>query len=156
MRSCLFLGFAAVLLATIGCESVDTVPTRVRERFEPPRPQVRTFEVNSRAVFGAAVVAFRRIDFRVVRSGAAQGTISALSRIQPGGSFGTGRQYAMDVHVRAVEPDRTEVSVLLREQEESTSFAGATDLPVREHGLYGSYFDAIARELASVPAGPRK
>jgi hypothetical protein len=157
MRSCFFLGCLAVLLATAGCESMDTVPTRVRERFEAPQPQVRTYEVNARTVFNAAVVAARRIDFRVLRSGAAQGTITAISRIQPGGSFGTGRQYAIDVHVRAVEPDRTEVAVVLREQEESTSFAGATDIPVREHGLYGSYFDAIARELASVaPAASRK
>lgn len=149
MRSCFLLGFAAVVLATAGCDSLDSVPTRVRERFEAPQPQVRTYEANSRTVFDAAVAAVRRIDFRVLRSGAAQGTIHAISRIQPGDSFGTGRQYSLDVRIREIDPDRTEVSVVLREQEESTSFAGATDLPVREHGLYGSYYEAIARELAA-------
>lgn len=148
MRLRLIVGLLFALAGLTGCESFHDVPTRVRQRFEPAQPQVRNYEAAPRAVFDAAQRAMKRIDFRVVRAGAAQGTLSSISRIQPGGSFGTGRQYAMEVKLRELEPKLTEVAVVLREQEESNSFAGATDIALRDHGLYTSFFEAVAQELA--------
>lgn len=155
MRSLLVAACLTVLLGFTGCESAD-MPSRVRERFQAPQPQVRTYEMGQREVFDATVAALKQMDFKVVRARAAQGTVQALSRIQPGDAFGTGRQYAFEVEVHSVEPNRTQVSVVLREQEESASFAGATDIPVRTHGLYDSLFsriaDVLSRRVSAPPA----
>jgi len=77
----------------------------------------------------------------------AQGIINAHSRLQPAGTFGKAHQYTMEVRLQSLDPGKTDVSVVLREQEESTSFAGATDLVLREHALYQSFFAAVERAL---------
>ncbi len=143
------LGVCTLVLA--GC---DSVPAHVRQRFAAPEPQVRTYESAERAVFDAAQVALRRMDFQVSRAGAAQGIINAISRIQPGATFGTGRQYTFEIRLRESEPQRTQVSVVLREQEESTSFAGATDIPLRQHALYDSFFSGVTQVLTERAKAP--
>jgi hypothetical protein len=144
-----FVLLAAVLgLGLAGCDSVDSLPGRVMERFEAPPPKVRVYAGEQRAVFEAAVGATKNIGFIVSRSGAAQGLIKAHSPLHPGNGFGVAKQYSFEIHVDSYEPGKTEVSVLLHVQEESESFAGATDIPVREHGLYESYFAALDGLLA--------
>ena len=132
-----------------GCESGDAMPTRLSERFQPAQPKVQVFEADQPAVFAATLDAMRQLDFQVSRSGMAQGIVNAHSRLQPAGTFGKAHQYSMEVRLKSLEPGKTDVSVLLREQEESTSFAGATDLVVREHALYQSFFAALERALTS-------
>jgi hypothetical protein len=147
------VSFLSVLLAVssmvfTGCESGgDAMPARMRERFQPPQPKVQVFEAERPAVFAAAIDAMRQLDFQVSRSRMAQGIINAHSRLQAAGSFGKARQYTMEVRLHSYEPGKTDVSVILREQEESASFAGATDLVLREHALYGSFFAALERSL---------
>ena len=147
----LFSNVLVALLSLIfsGCDSGDAMPTRLGERFQPAQPKVQVFEADRPAVFAAALDAMQELDFQVSRSGMAQGIINAHSRLQATGTFGKAHQYSMEVKLQSLEPGKTDVSVVLREQEESASFAGATDLVVREHALYQSFFAALERSLKS-------
>ena len=142
----LFMLVGGALLSS-GCESSDTMSTRVRERFHAPEPKVQVFEAERAEVFDAARAAMRRLDFQISRAGFAQGILSAHSRLHASDAFGKARQFAMDVRFHSYEPGKTEVAVVVREQEESASFAGATDLVLREHALYGSFFAALQAAL---------
>ena len=148
MRRCSILALLAVLVSVLAaCESGSVMSARMRERFQPAQPTVQVFEAERPAVFDAVLDAMRQLNFHVSRSGMAQGIVNAHSRLQAGDSFGKARQYTMEVRLHSFETGKTEVAVVLREQEESASFAGATDLVLREHGLYGSFFTAVKRAL---------
>ena len=134
-----------------GC---DSMPEGVRQRFASPEPHIRVFQAAEPAVFEAAQRAVRDIGFRTTHSGQAQGVINAISEIQPANALGEARQYALEARLHAYEPGRTEVSIVFREQQESSSFSGATDIPLRQHGLYDSYFNAIDATLGPKPAAP--
>ncbi|HTO04872.1 MAG TPA: hypothetical protein VL069_14265 [Opitutus sp.] len=142
----------ALLLA--GCESSGSMTTRVRDRFHAPEPKVQVFEAEREEVFEAARAAMRRLDFQISKAGVAQGILNAHSRLHASDSFGKARQFVMEVRFHSYEPGKTEVAVVLREQEESASFAGATDLVLREHALYGSFFAALEEALQQKTANP--
>ncbi|ACB76140.1 hypothetical protein [Opitutus terrae] len=147
MRTFLTLSCCVAVLVVAGCDSVSSFPSRVQERFEAPQPQLRLYSAEQKPVFEAAQRAMKRIDFVVSRAGAATGIIKAHSPLRSTTSFGKARQYAFEVHVQTMGPGETQVSAVLREQEESESFAGATDIPLRQHGLYDSFFAALGQEL---------
>ncbi|HWL16229.1 MAG TPA: hypothetical protein VNR00_11530 [Opitutus sp.] len=143
-----------VVLSSLGLSGCENVPTRVRERFEAPQPQLRIYQAEQRAVFDAALRASKRIGFTVSRSGAAQGVIKAHSALRPGDAFGKARQNSIDVKIETLDPGLTQVAVVLREQEESESFAGATDLPLRQHALYAGFFGGLDAELGQTGIDP--
>ena len=144
LASLLLVG-GALLLA--GCESSGSMSTRMRDRFQAPEPKVQVFEAGREEVFEAARAAMRRLDFQISKAGVAQGILNAHSRLHASDSFGKARQFGMEVRFHSYEPGKTEVAVVLREQEESASFAGATNLVLREHALYGSFFSALEEAL---------
>jgi hypothetical protein len=150
----LFILLAAISLTLSGCDSVDAASHRMRERFDAPQPKTRIFEADNRAVFEAARVAVKRLDFQVSKAAFAQGIIKGHSSLRSSDTFGKARQLSIDVALRSYDTGKTEVSVQLREQEESTSFAGATDLPLREHALYDSYFAALEQALRDAAKSP--
>lgn len=131
-------------LFAAGCESVTE---HVRERFEPPQPQVRTFAVEPRTVFDAASHALKAIDFQISRSRPAEGVLRAYSRILPGDAFSDARQYTFDIDIARNDTGQTVVSALLKQQDESGAYSGATNLSLKQHGLYDSFFAALEREL---------
>lgn len=148
----LAFAYVSVLLMVSGC---DSMPDRVRDRFAAPQPQIRVFNADQRTVYEAAQRAVRSIGFHITRHGEAKGLINAMSEIQPANALGEARQYALEVKLQSYESGRTEVAVVFREQQESSSFAGATDLPLRDHGLYDSYFNALEAGLpVKAPAEP--
>lgn len=149
---CVLATWVAVMGA--GCDSVGSFPGRVQERFEAPQPKQRLYTAEQKAVFEAAQRAMRRIDFVVSRAGAAAGVIKAHSPLRTTNAFGKARQYSFEVHVQTFGPGETQVSAVLREQEESESFAGATDIPLREHGLYESFFGELEKELGEAGREP--
>ena len=146
MRPFPFLVCIAMVVTLAGCESNEGFSSRMHERLEPT-PKVQVFQGDPKVIFEAAQSAMRALDFQISRSGLAQGFVNGHSRLQASDSFGKSRQYVMEVRLHSYDPGKTEVSAVLREQEESTSFAGATDIPIREHGLYGSYFTALEQAL---------
>lgn len=147
MRTFLALSFGVVTLALAGCDSVSSLPSRMQERFEAPQPQLRLYTAEQRPVFEAAQRAIKQLDFVVSRAGAASGILKAHSALRSTTAFGKARQYTFEIHVQALGPGETQVSAVLREQEESESFAGATDIPLRQHGLYASFFAGLEKEL---------
>lgn len=146
MRAFLTLVLALGSIAFSGCESAD-LPARMRERFEAPQPKIREYEAEPAEVFEAARRALRRIDFTVSRAGAAQGILRAHSALRTTQAFGVARQNSIEVKIDSFQPGVTQVAVVVREQEESEGFKGATDIAVREHGLYNSFFGALDAEL---------
>jgi len=146
MRALLVLVLMVGSIAFTGCESAD-LPPRLRERFEAPKPKIREYQAEQKEVFEAARRAMRRIDFTVSRAGAAQGIIRAHSGLRSGEGFGIARQNSLEVKIDSFTPGVTQVGVVVREQEESEGFSGATDIAVREHGLYDSFFGALEAEL---------
>ncbi len=153
-----FLTLATLALAFFfsGC---DTVSSRISERFETVPPKTRTYQVDQKAVFEAAQTAMRRIDFQLTRTARAQGIVEGLSRIVAGNALSDARQHTIEVHLRSEEAGITYVDVLVHEQQESADFAGATNIALREHGLYASYFAALEqalREMGALPAAPAK
>jgi len=151
MRSFL-LPLLCLAFVVAGC---DSVPTRVRERFEAPQPQVRTYAADQRAVFDAAVVALKTIDFEISRSRPNQGILAAHSRIQASDAFsGEARQYTFDLTVALNDAGQVDLSALLRQQDESAAFAGATNIALRQHGLYDAFFAALEIELRKTGAIP--
>jgi hypothetical protein len=158
-RSLVIVLLSVCSLAFVGCESGNSLPTRMRERFNAPQPKTQVFDADQPQVFEAARTAMGLLDFQVSRAGMAQGILNAHSRLHASDSFGKARQYVMEVRLRSYEPGKTDVSIVLREQEESASFAGATDLVLREHALYGSFFAALEhalREPSGSAGGPIK
>jgi hypothetical protein len=147
MRAAAILLCGMALLINSGCESTESMPRRVRERFAAPEPKTRVFDADARAVFEAAQLAVRRLDFQVSRAAFAQGIVKGYSRLQPGDTFDKARQYTIDVRITPLDDKRIELAVILREQAESASFSGATDIPLHEHALYDSYFAAFEQAL---------
>lgn len=146
MRTFFALALIVLGLGMAGCESAD-LPPRLRERFEAPQPKIREYQAEQKEVFEAARRAMKRIDFTISRAGAAQGIVRAHSGLRSGEAFGIARQNSLEVKIDSFTPGVTQVAVVVREQEESEGFRGATDIAVREHGLYISYFAALEAEL---------
>ncbi len=126
----------------------------MHERFDAPQPKTRIIEGDSHAIFEAARVAVRRLDFQVSKAAFAQGIINGHSALRSGDTFGKASQMSIEVRLHSYDAGKTEVAVLLREQEESASFAGATNLPLREHALYGAYFSALEQALHENVSAP--
>lgn len=147
MRKALLFVASAIALLLAGCESSGDMSSRLRDRFSAPAPQKRVFEVEQRTVFFATQEALKRMDYRLTRTAAARGLVRAVSAIQPGDSLRDARQYEFDITVTDLADQRTEVAVVLHEQQESASFSGATDVPLRQHGLYDSFFEMLTAVL---------
>ena len=131
-----------------GCDSIEPIPSW-QDRFAP-EPQMQVFAGDQQTVFNAARAALDQIDFTVTRARMNQGVLEAHSGLHAGDTFGRAQQYTMSIKIRpADEPGKTEVAVRLRQQEESSSFAGATDRPIAHHGLYDSFFSALKESLSA-------
>jgi hypothetical protein len=57
------------------------------------------------------------------------------------------------VQLTAVTYTKTEVAVRLAELNEGQLSTGGGEVPLREHGLYSSYFDALERILTEQATG---
>lgn len=142
MRLILFLGAIVTLLS--GCQAVSS---RMKERFAPVPPQVRTFEAERKAVYEASQVALRKMGFNVTRAAEAQGIVNGISGIRSSDVFRNSRQYVLELRIASYDPGVTSVSALLHEYNEGDVKAGPTDQILREHGIYDSYFEMLQRVL---------
>ena len=142
MRLFLFLGAIVTLLS--GCEAVSS---RVKDRFSPVPPQVRTFEADREVVYAASQLALKRIGFSVTRAAEAQGIVDGLSSIRSSDVFKNARQYALELRIASYDPGVTSVSALLHEYNEGDVKAGPTDQILKQHGIYDSYFEMLQRVL---------
>lgn len=133
---------ATLLLA--GCESVTE---RVQERFSAVAPKTHEFDGEQHAVYYAAQIAFKRLDFVLTSSSLGAANIEAGSRIHTSEAFGDSRQLVAQVHLSTVAPGRTEVAVKLMEQVENASLGGVSQQSVREHAFFETYFATLQTVL---------
>ena len=132
----------ALLLA--GCESM---PQNMRERFSPVPPKVATFEADARTTFFAAQLAFKRLDFNLTRTALGGHRIEAASRINTSAAFQDSRQLLAYVSIEDVGTSQCEVSLRLIEAIEGRGLGGASELALREHGFYETYFAVLKQVL---------
>ena len=126
-------------LCLAGCDSMPSM----NERFSPVDPQARTFDADHGTTFRAALEALKRIDFVQTKAAQSQGRIEGRSGLRGDDAFREVRQYTMEIKLNDIDDTHTEVSVLLKEQAEGDLRPGATNQPLRSHGLYDAYFAAL-------------
>lgn len=156
MKNFLLPALLVVLLA--GCESVS-FKDRLRERFSAAQPQVETYDAEARDVYYAAQVAFKRLDYTLVSSDVGALSIEAASRIDRSVVFRDSRQLIAWVEIASVGPAKSEVSLRLREQLEGDNLGGPSEIALREHGFYQTYFAVLKQvleERASEASGLKK
>ena len=141
------------LLLFTGCEAVAD---RMQERFAAVPPKTKVIAGSSREVFYAAQGTLKKMDFQLSRTAEAQGIVNAFSRIRAGDGPREARQYTLEIRLTGLGPAETEVSVLVREQVEGvlSAGAGATNTPLRDHGLYDVFYSALRKTLADKSSPP--
>jgi hypothetical protein len=135
-----------MVLLLAGCES-ESFSERVRNRFAAVPPQVQTFDADPRTVYFAAQLAFKRLDYNLLRSDIGGLSIEAASRINSSVAFRDSRQLIAFVEIAQVDQNQSEVSMRLTEQMEGQGLGGANELPLRQHGFYGTYFAVLEHVL---------
>lgn len=142
------LSFALLCLLLAGCESMPTMKERVRDRFAAVVPKVSVYEGDTRTVYLAAQAAFKRLDYTVTRANLGGLRIEAVSRINTSAAFRDSRQLIATVKIAEVGLHQSEVTLQLREQLEGEGLGGASELALREHGFYETYFTVLQQVLA--------
>lgn len=141
------------LLVLAGCESMSS---RMQERFKEVPPQVQTFNGDLKTVYYAAQTAFKRLDFNLTRSSLGTGRVEAASPIRNDQTLGDSRQIVAEVHVERATDTTTEVSLLVTQQIQDSSFAQPTAQNLRDHGFYDMYFAMLKQVLAEGAGQPGK
>ena len=143
MRTITFLAFISLVFLT-GCESM---PEGVREHFSPVPPKVRQFDGDVHAVFSAAQLACKRLDFVVTDSSGAPTFMEASSRIMKSEGMRDSRQLVATIRLHEIGEGKTEVSVLVSLQVENATLGGPSAQNQREHGFYESFFTTVQEVL---------
>jgi hypothetical protein len=149
--------FAAALIL-VGCESLSDATASVREKLAArDQPQTHVYpEVAPRAVYEAARVAIGEMDFRVLRGGAAQGELDAISGVASGDTPHSARQISLKVRLHATLDGGTEVQAWMKEviEADSANRAGtATETPLRDTPLYDTFFRNLQRAIEAQKKG---
>lgn len=147
---------AVAIGATIFLVACDSLPSRVQDRFSAVPARTQVVAGSQREVFHAAQGALKRLDFQLSRAAEAQGIVNGFSRIRAGDGPRESRQYTLEIRLNGLGPAETEVSVLVREQIEGgiTSGIGSTDMPLRQHGLYETFFAMLRKTVADKSSPP--
>lgn len=143
------------LTVLAGCEDVSD---HLHDRFGAVEPHSRIVTGDRGAVAAAALLACRRLGFEIGSSDASGG-FEATSRIQHGQGEGTARQLIARVTFAETGPTQTEVRILLLEEVEDASPAARGEQPLRDHGLYQTFFEALQQAMDAGPqtnAAPTK
>lgn len=154
MRALGIFGLLAVI-GLAGCESTG-FRERVRERFADVPPQVEVVAADVSTAYYATQLAFKRLDYTLVRSSLADRRVEAASRINASVAFRDNLQLRAEVRLTELEPGRVEVALRLTELREGQGLGGAGESPLREHGFNATYFAVLQQVLQEgAAAGPR-
>lgn len=153
-----FLLVLTVSGACAGCSGVSDATAHVFQRLESRNEgQTKIFAAPARTTYEATRVAAGQMGYRVVRGGAAQGELDAVSGVGQGDANRSSRQLAMKVRLRATEAGGgTEVNIRLTEilEADSTNRAGlATETPLRDTPQYQVFFRAVQQALDAEKSG---
>lgn len=142
----------ALACACAGCESLSDAAGRVRDRFEVRNEgRTRVFKATARQTYEAVRLAATQMGYRVLRAGAAQGHVEAISGLGQGESNRSSRQISMKVQISETEVSGgTEVTLRLTEiiEDDSSNRAGiATETPLRDTPQYEVFFRRVQEAL---------
>lgn len=141
----------ALVVIAFSFTACESVSSRVQSRFEKVDPHTQVFAGTQREVFYATQGVLKGMDFQVSRTGEAQGIVNAFSRIRAGDGPREARQYTLEVRINNFGPTETQVALLVREQIEGglSGTVGATDQPLKQHGLYEVFYANLKQALAA-------
>lgn len=153
------LGAWFVALAITGCESLSDVAGGVRERLEVRNEgRTKVYSASARSTYDAVRVAAGQMGYRILRAGAAQGHLEAVSGLGQGETNRSSRQVSMKVRIQETAASGgTEVNVRFTEviEPDSSNRAGqATETPLRDTPQYEVFFRNVQQALDE-PAAPR-
>ncbi len=145
-----FLPAAAGLVLLVACHSVTE---ELGEHFTPVEPQVQQVDGDLRGVAQAVRMTFEHLGFTLTSSNSSQSRIEASSPINTNTTLGDSRQLVAEVHLREAGAGRIDVEMLLTQQVEDTSPGGKSESAqkLREHGFYGTFFQALQQMLREHP-----
>jgi len=147
--------FVAALLALVGCESMESVRSTVKDRISGVPPRIRTVNGDQRQVYAAARHAMEKLGFRFTGGGPAQGRLEGLTRIEGDDNFRSSRQRGIAVRLVPQEGGRVDIQLQMTEiieEASNRSAMPATETPLRDPGAYEVFFNEVERQL--MPAAP--
>jgi hypothetical protein len=127
-----------------GCASLSDATTSVREKLAArEQPRTHLYQAPQRATFEAARVAVEQMGFRIVRGGAAQGELDAVSGLSSSDTLRGSRQITLKLRLQSTLDGGTEAALRLTEVIEGDSRGRAgqgTATPLRDTPLYEVFF----------------
>ncbi len=141
----LLLGSFAAFLG--GCDSMDSVPTRVHDRFTAVPPQIRVYAADKRAVFKAAQTAVKNVGLLVGHTSFDKGVVEGYAPIRPGDATRDTRQTTMQLQLTETPEGDIQASLLVSENTEGSFPGGVSKQDLPTHSLYGLYFAALEQVL---------
>ena len=140
----LICGLAAVLG---GCDSMDSVSTRVHDRFTAVPPQTRVYAAERKVVFKAAQVAVKNVGLLLGRTSLDKGVVEGYAPIRPGDATRDTRQTTMQLQLSETADGDTQVAMLVSENTEGKFPGGVSKQDLPSHSLYELYFSALQQVL---------
>jgi hypothetical protein len=145
------LAFGALALSATGCSAVTAKIRDLREQAATRgTPHVRTFPVDRRAAYAAAVAALPKVGLQFQRGGAAQGELEAIGEQTAEGNGNRRSQLVLTLRLADNLDGGTEVKAWLEEYLETDprkSSGRATGAPAPDLALYEAFFNALAAGL---------
>lgn len=145
--SFLVLGILALLS---GCAAISDASLAVRERVASrDESRVRTYAGDVRDTYEAVRTATQQMGYRVIRGGAAQGMLEAVSRINRVEGTGS-RQLGLKARLEPNPEGGTQVVVRITEiieADPSNRPGQATETPLRDTPQYEVFFRAVEQAL---------
>lgn len=135
------------MLALAGCE---TMGERLRDKFGPAPSRMQTYEADQIRTYEAAMAVVGQLGFRVLRRGAAQGQIDAVSAMRTDDAFRGARQLDMKIRLEPTLDGGTEVRVTLTEliQDDYNKSSGmGMAVPLRDKPVYEVFFRQLGQAL---------
>ena len=136
---------------------MDSMSTRVHDRFTSVPPQVRVFAAERKVVFKAAQVAVKNVGLLLGRTSLDKGLVEGYAAIRPGDATRDTRQTTMQLQLTETSEGETQASLLVSENTEGSFPGGVSKQDVPTHSLYGLYFaalDQVLQESGAIKASP--
>jgi len=139
------------LLGLAGCESFSDARSGLQERIAAREGgRTRSFAAPTRETYQAVRQAAELMGYRILRGGAAQGYLEAVSGVGRGDTNRSARQLVMKVELRRNLDEGTDVNIRLTEvieTESSSRAALATETPLQGTPQYEVFFRNVQQAL---------
>jgi hypothetical protein len=142
---------AVLVLALAGCESISEATNSVRSKLAAREEgRNRSYAAPQRVTYQAVRTTAERMGYRILRGGAAQGFLEAVTTVGRGESNRSARQISMKVDLRSTLDEGTAVQIRLAEvleTESATRAVLATETPLQGTPQYEVFFRGVQQAL---------